>query len=98
MAIESSIETRLGRLETIDGSHPAGAAALRHARNELLPRFREVASELPRDPTELPPGQWCISPSDFGFHNVLRRPGGHLVFLDFEHAGWDDPAKLFGDF
>ncbi len=25
-------------------------------------------------------------------------PGGGLVFHDFEYAGWDDPAKLLGDF
>ena len=39
-----------------------------------------------------------ISPSDFGFHNVLKRPDGGLCFLDFEYAGWDDPAKLVADF
>jgi len=40
----------------------------------------------------------CLSPSDFGFHNVLRRDDGSLCFLDFEHGGWDDPAKLVADF
>jgi hypothetical protein len=40
----------------------------------------------------------CLSPSDFGFHNVIRRDDGSLCFLDFEHAGWDDPAKLLADF
>lgn len=39
-----------------------------------------------------------LSPSDFGFHNALRRPNGELVFLDFEYFGWDDPAKLVADF
>jgi hypothetical protein len=39
-----------------------------------------------------------VSPSDFGFHNALREPGGALRFLDFEYAGWDDPAKLVCDF
>lgn len=42
--------------------------------------------------------QRCISPSDFGFHNALRVPGGRIRFLDFEYAGWDDPAKMAGDF
>lgn len=41
--------------------------------------------------------QRCISPSDFGFHNALRTSNG-LRFLDFEYAGWDDPAKTAGDF
>lgn len=40
----------------------------------------------------------CLSPSDFGLHNVLRRHDGSLCFLDLEHAGWDDPAKLAADF
>ena len=38
-----------------------------------------------------------LSPSDFGFHNVLD-DNGHLSFVDFEYAGWDDPAKLACDF
>ena len=40
----------------------------------------------------------CISPSDFGFHNALLRDTGKICFIDFEYAGWDDPAKLIGDF
>ena len=42
--------------------------------------------------------QQTISPSDFGFHNALRRKNGALVFLDFEYFGWDDPVKLMCDF
>ncbi|HYM30220.1 MAG TPA: hypothetical protein VEU47_02900 [Candidatus Cybelea sp.] len=43
-------------------------------------------------------GEMTLSPSDFGFHNALRRPDGSLVFLDFEYFGWDDPVKLVADF
>lgn len=39
-----------------------------------------------------------LSPSDFGFHNALRDKSGRIVFLDFEHFGWDDPAKTISDF
>ena len=39
----------------------------------------------------------CISPSDFGFHNAIRTHSG-VVFIDFEFAGWDDPAKFCVDF
>ncbi len=39
-----------------------------------------------------------LSPSDFGFHNALRKRNGSLVFLDFEYFGWDDPVKLMCDF
>jgi hypothetical protein len=40
----------------------------------------------------------CISPSDFGFHNALATHDRGIRFIDFEYAGWDDPAKLAGDF
>jgi hypothetical protein len=40
----------------------------------------------------------CISPSDFGFHNALAGDDGTVRFIDFEYAGWDDPAKMAGDF
>ncbi len=38
-----------------------------------------------------------LSPSDFGFHNALRRADGTVTFLDFEYFGWDDPAKMIAD-
>jgi len=38
-----------------------------------------------------------ISPSDFGFHNSIIH-GKQLCFIDFEYAGWDDPAKMVCDF
>jgi hypothetical protein len=48
--------------------------------------------------SELRQKQWVLSPSDFGFHNTLRRKSGRLAFIDFEYFGWDDPAKLVSDF
>jgi hypothetical protein len=39
-----------------------------------------------------------LSPSDFGFHNALLESDGRLRFIDFEYAGWDDPAKAACDF
>ena len=38
-----------------------------------------------------------VSPSDFGFHNAIRTIDGPK-FIDFEFAGWDDPAKTILDF
>jgi hypothetical protein len=32
---------------------------------------------------EIPRTERTLSPSDYGFHNALRRPDGTLVFLDF---------------
>ena len=39
-----------------------------------------------------------LSPSDFGFHNAIRRPDNTLAFVDFEYFGWDDPAKTIADY
>lgn len=41
---------------------------------------------------------YCISPSDFGFHNALLKNDGNIIFIDFEYAGFDDPAKMVADF
>jgi hypothetical protein len=43
-------------------------------------------------------GERCLSPSDFGFHNAIFRAESELVIIDFEYAGWDDPAKMICDF
>lgn len=70
---------------------------------EILGKFENSignrASHLKIDLSqELSESQFCISPSDFGFHNALLSPEGQPKFLDFEYAGWDDPAKMVGDF
>ncbi len=39
----------------------------------------------------------CISASDFGFHNAIQTEN-RVKFIDFEFAGWDDPAKASVDF
>lgn len=51
-----------------------------------------IQFELP-----LTPKQQTLSPSDFGFHNAVRKKDGSLVFVDFEYFGRDDPAKLISD-
>jgi thiamine kinase-like enzyme len=48
--------------------------------------------------TETPKEKLTLSPSDFGFHNAIKRADGNLIFVDFEYFGWDDPAKLIADF
>lgn len=59
----------------------------------VLARFEPLVS---RDPHIARVDQ-TLSPSDFGFHNALRKADGGLVFLDFEYFGWDDPVKLTAD-
>ena len=85
---------------------PAGRSFLEIARRErpeaMLERFLadrvEPALERLRRPdgafAELPAARRTLSPSDFGFHNALRRPDGRIAFIDFEYFGWDDPVKL----
>ena len=41
--------------------------------------------------------QLILSPSDFGFHNIVKNKK-KLYFLDFEYSGFDDPLKLLSDF
>ncbi|MBV9576459.1 MAG: phosphotransferase [Gammaproteobacteria bacterium] len=48
--------------------------------------------------TTLDRAQHCLSPSDFGFHNALKMHNQRVRFLDFEYAGWDDPARMVNDF
>lgn len=44
------------------------------------------------------PSECWLSPSDTGFHNVLRSSRGNLYFLDFEYAGRDHCLKTLADF
>jgi thiamine kinase-like enzyme len=48
--------------------------------------------------SELKREERTLSPSDYGFHNSLKKDDGKIVFLDYEYFGWDDPAKLISDF
>lgn len=82
------LEQRVDRLAQLDDKE---AASFVH--EHLRPSAENVLSQV--SPTAVRP---IVSPSDFGFHNALRRDDGRLCFLDFEHAGLDDPAKLVCDF
>ncbi len=88
------IESRLRVLQ--DGT----AEVASFVREELVPFWRVMAAKLDRvEAADFSSGggQRILSPGDFGFHNALRRPGGEIVFFDFEYAGWDDPAKTVAD-
>ncbi len=90
---EVAVNARIGELEEF----------LEHAFSPIYEQVVEWArarfgAEKLDFATELPLGRRTLSPSDFGFHNALRRPNGRLVFLDFEYFGWDDPVKMVADF
>lgn len=70
---------------------PTAAAHLQSARI----RAREIGLDCS---TFIADSDRCLSPSDFGFHNALQTSDSSLSFLDFEYAGWDDPAKTVCDF
>ena len=78
------------------------AAFIEH---ELAPMWQQTAAQVEQRAAELglpllaeiPLEDRCLSPSDFGFHNALQS-AARLSFIDFEYAGWDDPAKLVCDF
>jgi hypothetical protein len=44
----------------------------------------------------LPAGHWCLTPGDFGSHNMLVSIDG-IAFVDMEYFGWDDPVKQVCD-
>ncbi len=95
------LKSRIKRLESVDD-----ADAKRFINNELIPAFQRIEMEILAEAKtkqidldeKLAVGDRIISPSDFGFHNALKKNTGEFVFLDFEYAGWDDPAKTAGDF
>ena len=100
------VERRVERLEKIQPTTALEHEAVAFAREELIPASNTLALEIANRAAklgltahqELTDDERCLSPSDFGFHNALRITDGRLVFLDFEYAGWDDPAKLICDF
>jgi len=105
-SIEAHLATtsaRVGRLATIQPATTVHTAALGLVQDSIHPlwnqiedRIRSVAKD---DLTRvLSASERCISPSDFGFHNSIRQSDHTLRFVDFEYAGWDDPAKTIIDF
>ncbi|MGC9983105.1 MAG: phosphotransferase [Polyangia bacterium] len=75
-----------------------------YVEDEVVPLFEQAVRHAlagvplgsPLD-AELPSSERTLTPADHGFHNTLRRRDGSLVFLDFEYAGWDDPAQMIGN-
>jgi hypothetical protein len=101
--IITQLGERLDRLTEVARSEPRLAKFLA---NEYAPVARSVEAWVR---LEYEAAGWeferpiatkerSLSPSDFGFHNAIRRLDGKLVFVDFEYFGWDDPAKLTADF
>lgn len=100
----ATVTRRIDRLGATLAEDAVDAEARQLVCEVLQPVWEAVESDVRHrvGPTalasELPLTSRCVSPSDFGFHNSLVTSSGDVVFLDFEYAGWDDPAKLVCDF
>lgn len=100
-----SVERRLDRLAAMPVTSDVHEDVSAFVASEMRPAWAYIRQALLDGATEagwdleapLAVGDRCLSPSDFGFHNALATPAG-VRFLDFEYAGWDDPAKLVCDF
>lgn len=101
----ANVERRLNRVRAALADRPEVAAVGEFVERELVPVASAVRDFLSSKAaelgvgldTELPLTQRTLSPADHGFHNVLRRADGRLTFLDFEYAGWDDPAQVIAN-
>ena len=99
------VERRLLRLAALDMDAPHAAEAQRFVFVDLRQAWDAVRDRTLREAfglgldlhRSLSDAECRLSPSDFGFHNALADDDGRLVFLDFEYAGRDDPAKLVTD-
>jgi hypothetical protein len=101
-----NIGRRLQRLADVEGTTATHELLTTFLEDEFRPTFGQTVEwaaallrhhGMGRD-QPLEAAARTLSPSDFGFHNMLRTPDGRLVFFDFEYFGWDDPAKLVSDF
>jgi hypothetical protein len=98
------VQARLERVEAAlrdDVPSPARDLVLTQTRPawETLTEFVEKRSKAYHVDLDavLPKARRTISPADHGFHNTLRNSQGNLVFLDFEYAGWDQPAQMLAN-
>lgn len=72
---------------------------VRELTGEFDPRARldaliHRATAGPGNDVLLPRAAWRINTGDFGPQNLLFSGDGTVTVLDFEAAGWDDPARL----
>jgi hypothetical protein len=105
-SIDAIFENLGGRFQGLERAAKREPTLAEFLERQFIP-FRRAAEDWCRDfcrchdidpSKEISVDARTLSPSDFGFHNTLRRPDGKLAFLDFEYFGWDDPAKTIADF
>jgi hypothetical protein len=100
------VQRRIGPLLHIDAPTALGEMASSFVTEQLAPAWQRIGEHVRAQAARealplhdaIAPEDECLSPSDFGFHNALLTADGRLWFIDFEYAGWDDPAKMVCDF
>ena len=95
-----TVDQRYSRLQKISDSHRENSNFSVFLNRSFFPVFGKVVENIYRHLESFPAlavGTKTLSPSDFGFHNVLCKKDGSLIFVDFEHFGCDDPVKLIAD-
>ena len=90
------------RYATVHGYSDLNSELRRFLENDFVHTFEEILSKSKKIwpgtfEIELSADYQLLSPSDFGFHNIMLTKDG-LKFIDFEYFGWDDPVKLTCDF
>lgn len=102
----SCVEKRIEDLRHINETSRVDHDALIFVKTELSKAWSNVSDSVRRRcheiklplESKIQEQDQRLSPSDFGFHNVIIRNDSRLCFIDFEYAGWDDPAKMVCDF
>lgn len=105
-AIVENIQSRLNRLFPLRSNEVQYAALRIFLERDFMPLFNEVTGWCKSNvrkagiafASDLSYEERTLNPADICFHNTLRRSNGQIVFLDFEHFGWDDPAKMVSNF
>jgi len=104
--IVRTVERRLEPLRSVPGGGAEATRSIRWIDTTFNPLLRDVVTWCCRNAEQsgiafhevIGRDSRTLSPSDFGFHNAIRRPAGPLAFVDFEYFGWDDPAKTIADY
>jgi len=100
------VERRIDQLAKVEGTAPLDRKAAAWIRGSLHPTWQRIQDLVLHQAAicglavDVPicEADRCLSPSDFGFHNAILAEDDRLRFVDFEYAGWDDPAKTVCDF
>lgn len=98
-----SVLKRVERLTQIQPDSEVHVETIGFIESAITPLWKTIKARIEKISSSdrqsiLPVSERCLSPSDFGFHNALRQSDGSLRYVDFEYAGWDDPAKTLIDF